>query len=120
MLEPLAQRAAARFHLPALPESETAHYIAHRLTVAGLLGDLPFDGEAMQRIHRICRGVPRRINVLCDCALVSWRTPPAGQRRHRAIVDRAAAEVFGPVAPDAPPTAPAWRTWLAAGGVAGA
>ena len=117
-LEPLAQRVVARFHLPALPESETAHYIAHRLTVAGLMGDLPFDGEAMQRIHRICRGVPRRINVLCDRALVVAHA--AGSKRvDRAIVDRAAAEVFGPVASDAPPSTPAWRTWLAAGGVAG-
>ena len=121
-LEPLAQRVVARFHLPALPESETAHYIAHRLTVAGLLGELPFEAEAMQRIHRVCRGVPRRINVLCDRALVIACT--AGSRRvDRSIVDRAAADVFGPATPDvapaAPTSAPAWRAWLAAGGVAG-
>ncbi|MBE2241224.1 MAG: AAA family ATPase [Burkholderiaceae bacterium] len=121
-LEPLAQRVVARFHLPALPESETAHYIAHRLTVAGLLGELPFDAEAMQRIHHICRGVPRRINVLCDRALVVACT--AGSRRvDRSIVDRAAADVFGPATPAVTPaaaaSAPAWRAWLAAGGVAG-
>ncbi len=117
-LEPLAQRVVARFHLPALPESETAHYIAHRLAVAGLTGDLPFDGEAMQRIHRICRGVPRRINVLCDRALVVAHA--AGSKRvDRAVVERAASEVFGRVPPAAPPPAPAWRTWLAVGGLAG-
>ncbi len=117
-LEPLAQRVVARFHLPALPESETANYIAHRLTVAGLIGELPFDAEAMQRIHRICRGVPRRINVLCDRALVL--ACAAGSRRvSHATVDRAAAEVFGQLSPQAPSRAPAWRTWLAAGGVAG-
>src|SRR3990167_4128970 len=34
-LEQLAQRVIARFHLDALSEAETAHYIHHRLTVAG-------------------------------------------------------------------------------------
>ncbi|MEO8123668.1 MAG: AAA family ATPase [Burkholderiales bacterium] len=117
-LEPLAQRVVARFHLPALPENETAHYIAHRLAVAGLTGELPFDAKAMQRIHRICRGVPRRINVLCDRALVVAHA--AGSKRvDRAVVERAASEVFGRVPPDAPPPTPAWRTWLAVGGVAG-
>lgn len=117
-LEPLAQRVVARFHLPALPEGETAHYIAHRMAMAGLTGELPFDGEAMQRIHRICRGVPRRINVLCDRALVVAHA--AGSKRvDRAIVDRAAGEVFGRVPQAAPLPVPAWRTWLAVGGVAG-
>lgn len=119
-LEPLAQRVVARFHLPALPESETVRYIAHRLAVAGLAGDGPFDDEAVQRIHRLCRGVPRRINVLCDRALVLAHG--AGSRRvDRAIVDRAAVDVFGrlPAAAAAPTAAPAWRTWLAVAAVAG-
>ena len=46
-LEPLAQRVVARYHLPALSESETAGYIAHRLAVAGLRGPSPFDGESI-------------------------------------------------------------------------
>ena len=117
-LEPLAQRVVARFHLPALPLEETHRYIAHRLSVAGLKGVGLFDDSAVRRIHEICGGVPRRINVLCDRALVVAHA--AGSKRvDRAIVDRAAAEVFGPVASDAPPSTPAWRTWLAAGGVAG-
>lgn len=117
-LEPLAQRVVARFHLPALPQAETANYIAHRLAVAGLTGEMPFDAEAMQRIHRICRGVPRRINVLCDRALVVAHA--AGSKRvDRAVVDRAAGEVFGRVTGHAPPPAAAWRQGLAVAGVAG-
>src|SRR4051812_9157160 len=93
-LEQLAQRVIARYHLAALSEKETAHYIAHRLAVAGLKGALPFDSAALHRIHQLTRGVPRRVNLLCDRALLGGyasRKP----RIDRTIVDRAALEVFG-------------------------
>ena len=65
-LEQLAQRVIARFHLNALSAKETEHYIRHRLSVAGMTRAVPFDHKALQRIHEITRGVPRRINLLCD------------------------------------------------------
>lgn len=92
-LEQLAQRVIARFHLTALSEKETAQYVRHRLGVAGYSGSLPFDREALRRIHHWSRGVPRRINLLCDRALLG----AYGQGRRRAgpsVVDGAAAEVF--------------------------
>ncbi|MEI6732476.1 MAG: AAA family ATPase [Comamonadaceae bacterium] len=94
-LEQLAQRVIARFHLDALTMAESAQYIAHRLAVAGLTGPSPFDGNALQRIHRLARGVPRRINLLSGRALLgAWAH---GQHRvDRAVVDKAAVEVFGP------------------------
>ena len=92
-LEQLAQRVIARFHLGALAEAETAQYIRHRLTVAGLTGALPFDRAALRLIHQITRGVPRRINLLCDRALLGGYA--GGQAVITpAIVRRAAAEVF--------------------------
>ncbi|WP_442799640.1 AAA family ATPase [Polaromonas sp. CG_9.5] len=94
-LEQLAQRVMARFHLDALTEFETTQYIAHRLAVAGHTGALPFDAPALQRIHRLARGVPRRINLLCGRALLgAWAN--GLQRVDRKVVDKAAAEVFGP------------------------
>lgn len=72
-LEPVSQRIVARFHLTPLRESQTKLYIAHRLTVAGLEGPLPFDDEACIAVHRACAGVPRRINVLCDRAMLTAR-----------------------------------------------
>ncbi|MEI8030581.1 MAG: AAA family ATPase [Comamonadaceae bacterium] len=94
-LEQLAQRVIARFHLDALNESETTHYIAHRLAVAGHSGALPFDKRSLQRIHRLSRGVPRRINLLSGRALLgAWAN--GLQRVDRAVVEKAAAEVFGP------------------------
>ena len=92
-LEQLAQRVVARFHLDPLAEEETAHYIKHRLSVAGMSGLLPFDRDARHRIHELTRGVPRRINLLCDRALLGAYAS-GRQRVDRAIVDKAASEVF--------------------------
>lgn len=100
LLEPLAQRVVTRFHLPALPAAETERYIAHRMAVAGLNGELPFDAAALRLIHKLCGGVPRRINVLCDRALHDAHT--AGQRRVDAdVVNGAADAVFGRLPPAA-------------------
>jgi general secretion pathway protein A len=72
-LQPVSQRIVARYHLRALPEPETARYIAHRLNKAGLVGALPFDDAALKAVHEACGGVPRRINVLCDRAMLAAR-----------------------------------------------
>ena len=92
-LEQLAQRVIARYHLQALTEVETTQYIAHRLEVSGLKGALPFDRKALKRIHHFARGVPRRINLLCDRAMLGAFA--SGQATVSArIVDKAAGEVF--------------------------
>jgi general secretion pathway protein A len=92
-LEQLAQRVIARFHLGALSENETAQYIRHRMAVAGMNSPLPFDRPSRVRIHEWSRGVPRRINLLCDRALLGAYS--AGKSRVDVeIVDKAAAEVF--------------------------
>ena len=94
-LEQLAQRVIARFHLDALSIEETRHYVAHRLAVAGLAGASPFDNKALARIHRLSRGVPRRINLLCGRALLgAYASGKASV--NRTTVDKAAVEVFGP------------------------
>ncbi|MDB5848560.1 MAG: peptidoglycan-binding protein [Rhodoferax sp.] len=97
-LEQLAQRVIARFHLDALTAAETEHYIAHRLAIGGRHGALPFDRPALQLIHRLSHGVPRRINLLCGRALLGAYA--TGQSvAGRDIVAKAATEVFG----EAPP-----------------
>jgi general secretion pathway protein A len=115
-LEQLAQRVIARYHLDALSEKETAQYIAHRLAVAGLKGALPFDGAALRRIHQLTRGVPRRINLLCDRALLGAYA--SGKPRvDRVIVDKAGLEVFGPSGDKAVPSRARWWPLALAGGV---
>ncbi|MCU0775468.1 MAG: AAA family ATPase [Ideonella sp.] len=111
-LEQLAQRVVARYHLDALSESETAYYIRHRLAVAGMTGVMPFDREARRRIHELTRGVPRRINLLCDRALLGAYVAGV-PRADRAAVDRAAAEVFDlPAAPPSRAGATAVPPWI--------
>ena len=92
-LEQLAQRVIARYHLQALTESETTQYISHRLEVSGLKGALPFERHALKRIHHFARGVPRRINLLCDRAMLGAFASGQAIVSQR-IVDKAAGEVF--------------------------
>ena len=123
-MEQLAQRVIARCHLDAMSEKETAQYIVHRLTVAGLKKGSLFEPKAIRRIHQITRGVPRRINLLCDRALLGAYAE-GRTKVDRAIVDKAAAEVFPPptkpghgsVLPLQAPVAvlPPYRPWLAMG-----
>ena len=92
-LEQLAQRVIARYHLGALTPAETAQYVQHRLEVAGLSRPLPFERKALQRVHELSRGVPRRINLLCDRALLgAFANNQAAV--DKSTVDKAAAEVF--------------------------
>ncbi len=113
-LEQLAQRVIARFHLDALTAAESNQYIAHRLAVAGHTGALPFDGPALQRIHRLARGVPRRINLLCGRSLLgAWASGAA--RVNRRVVDKAAEEVFGPDGTHPPSSHPRRTAYTLAG-----
>ena len=113
-LEQLAQRVIARFHLQALSQAETEQYLRHRLGVAGLSGPLPFDDAACRRIHKLARGVPRRINLLCDRALLG-----AYAQGHRSVdrktLDRAAREVFGEAEDQAAPTSRRRVAWALGG-----
>ena len=104
-LEQLAQRVIARYHLDAMTETETEAYIRHRLAVAGMKSTMPFDAKAIRRVHQLSRGVPRRINLLCDRALLGAYADGKGQV-DRDIVDKAAAEVFGSRATEAAPAGP--------------
>ena len=101
VLEQLAQRVIARYHLQALDADDTARYIRHRLSVSGIGALQPFGPAAVARIHEISRGVPRRINLLCDRALLGAYARDRGTVDVE-VVERAAVEVFGRPAPGAP------------------
>jgi general secretion pathway protein A len=93
-LEQLAQRVIARYHLGPLTALETDQYIRHRMEVAGLERPFPFEPRAIRRIHELSRGVPRRINLLCDRALLgAYATSRASVDRK--VVSQAGEEVFG-------------------------
>lgn len=92
-LRQLDQRITARFHLTAFDLKETGDYIRHRVAVAGV--DRPlFTRGALRLVHHYSGGIPRRINILCDRALLGACVTRVSQVT-AAIVAKAAAEVLG-------------------------
>jgi general secretion pathway protein A len=48
---------------------ETISYVSHRMTAAGATHEI-FTSEALSRLYQLTGGNPRRINRLCDLALL--------------------------------------------------
>jgi len=94
-LRQLNQRITARYHLMPLSDAETLQYIACRLRVASGRGKVRFSRRAIRRVHKLAGGTPRRINAICDRALLVAFT-----RETRdisvGIVRQAARELRGP------------------------
>src|SRR5919106_587465 len=70
-LRQLNQRIALRYHIDPFNRQETVDYINHRLVVAGSHGGVKFSRRALSAIYRLSAGVPRKINLLCDRAMLS-------------------------------------------------
>lgn len=66
----LLQRIAMRFHLEALNGEDTLGYIRHRLKVSGAREEV-FDESAARLCFERAAGIPRRINQICDMALLT-------------------------------------------------
>ena len=69
-LRQLSQRVTARYHLNSLRSEDITEYVTTRLKVAGCAKPI-FTKQALIKIHRITRGIPRLINVLCDHSLIA-------------------------------------------------
>lgn len=65
-MEQLRQRVIASYHLENLSEDESKEYILHRLSVAGWLEDPDFSADAFSAVYVATKGLPRRINTLCN------------------------------------------------------
>jgi general secretion pathway protein A len=70
-LRQLRQRILVHSELKPLTLHDTAHYVQHRLTLAGASGRPYFTAAAMRCLHRFSKGIPRVINNVCDKALLS-------------------------------------------------
>ena len=65
----IEERLAVKCLLRPFSEDETSSYIQHRLQQVG--GDSSiFESDAIEAIHGISNGIPRKINRLCDLALL--------------------------------------------------
>jgi putative secretion ATPase (PEP-CTERM system associated) len=69
-MEQLSQRVIASCHLGPLDCKETEDYILHRLRTVGWQGDPSFTADAFAAIYQHARGVPRKINLVCDRLLL--------------------------------------------------
>ncbi|MEW6721085.1 MAG: AAA family ATPase [Thermodesulfobacteriota bacterium] len=82
-LKQFNQRITVRARILPLDRPETSRYIHHRLSVAGAAGGAFLSRSAERLVYRRSGGVPRRINQLCDRALL------AACLREAACVERA-------------------------------
>ena len=69
-LRQLAQRITARYHLLPLNRQEVEQYLKHRLSVAKCFRNI-FDKSAVSAIHKICKGIPRLMNLLAERSLIN-------------------------------------------------
>lgn len=78
----LEQRMFIKYHLHTFDLENTQSYINHRLKIAGNRKEL-FTEEAVQEIYSYSFGVPRRINNICDLALMT-----GAERNEKKIDDK--------------------------------
>ena len=70
-MQQFTQRISLRRTTKPLDQKHTYEYIRHRLGVVGYQGPDLFSKKAMNMIWQHSEGIPRRINVLCDNALLN-------------------------------------------------
>ncbi|CAE6755487.1 AAA family ATPase [Nitrospira defluvii] len=80
------ERIAVRARILPLTESESLAYIQHRLDQASREQVSIFSPAALRVIVQAARGIPRRLNILCDNTLM------AGFRRREPIISRQIAQ----------------------------
>jgi len=69
-MQQLDERIVVRYELSPLDHKDVRGYVEHRLVVGGGKGDVVFTNAAFASIYKYSRGNPRRINAVCDRALL--------------------------------------------------
>ena len=93
-LKQLSERITVRYHLDPLSGDDVEHYIRHRLAVAGGEDRVSFSRPACRLVYRHSQGIPRRINAICDRAmLIAYTRDTGGIDRH---IVREAVRDIGP------------------------
>jgi putative secretion ATPase (PEP-CTERM system associated) len=109
-MEQFRQRVVAACHIDALDAEDTVGYVQHRLRTAGAEAAWMFDDDALAAVHEATRGLPRRINLLCDRVLLHGYLEGRRQLTAQDVreVDRELREepAFGLRVPEGAPLAP--------------
>jgi len=91
-LRQLNERITVRYDLKPLSAAEVIAYIDHRLSVAGGPGRIQFTTGAHRLVYDFSEGIPRRINALCDRALLIAYTKNIS-RIDRRVIRHAARDI---------------------------
>jgi len=70
-LRQLDERVMIRYELGPLDRQDVQGYVDHRLVVGGGRGNVRFTNAAFKAIYQSSQGNPRRINAICDRALLA-------------------------------------------------
>jgi general secretion pathway protein A len=100
-LRQLRQRITMRTRTMPLSAEETAGYIHERLRIAGATDDNIFSPEAVAAIHRVSKGIPRVINLLCEHALINSFVEQDTTVREKTVLDIAQEFQLEPAEPAA-------------------
>jgi len=71
LLRDLSNEWVYSIYLPRLSEKDTAQYIQHRMTVAGMLIDKPFKPADIAAVYKMSKGLPRKVNEVAHRMLLS-------------------------------------------------
>ena len=99
-LRQLNERITVRYDLTPLDRRDIREYIMHRIQVAGGSDSLTFSNGALKQVFRYSGGIPRRINALCDRAILiaytRGKTVIRKQTIRAAVRDMQGLETRGP------------------------
>lgn len=114
----LSQRVSVRSQLTSLNQEETQRYIQHRLEVAGARGRIEFKGRALRTLFKASGGLPRRINAICDHALLAAFVDQTRvvEKRH---IDQAIGSLGGEDGEPLPTAGPFWKRWFLSAAMTG-
>ena len=93
-LRQLNDRIIVRYFLKPLGYGDLKGYVEHRLVVAGSHGNINFTGGAYKKLYSRSDGIPRRINSICDRALLIAYTKETRTVTGK-IIEKAADDLYG-------------------------
>jgi len=93
-LRQLNDRIIVRYFLKPLGFRDIKGYVEHRLVVAGSHGNINFTEGAYRKLYSKSNGIPRRINSICDRALLIAYTNETYTVTAK-IVEKAAEDLYG-------------------------
>ncbi|MBN2419238.1 MAG: AAA family ATPase [Deltaproteobacteria bacterium] len=93
-LRQLNDRIIVRYFLKPLENRDIKGYVEHRLVVAGGHGNIIFTGGAYKKLYSRSNGNPRRINSICDRALLIAYTNDTHTVTAR-IIEKATNDLYG-------------------------